>query len=188
MVPLQYIGGIIGIIANIFLFIAIYKNKENKTKVEQNFCFWMCLAILDIIVLITTIIKDGNYILPLSFAIGSICITFLLLYKKEMKWTIVETITIVFIFICLFVWWRFGETVAIISSVIAISLSYIPQIKDTIKEPKKTPTKIYLIFTLSEIISIIGGRDWSIQEQLYATSQLIAGLLIIIFSLRNKKI
>lgn len=188
MVPLQYIGGIMGIIANIFLFIAIYKNKENQTKVEQNFCFWMCLAILDIIVLITTIIKDGNYLLPLSFAIGSICITFLLLYKKQIEWTIIETITIIFIFICLIIWWQFGEKAAIISSVTAISFCYLPQIKDTQKNPEKTPTKIYLIFTLSETISIVGGRDWSVQEQLYAISQLIAGLIIILFSLKKKKI
>lgn len=200
MVLLKIFSGVAGLIASIILFLSIYKSKNKiivkilnflglDKEVEQNFCFWLCLVMFDTLVLVPTMLEGGNYWLNLGYTIGSVSIAILLLLRKQIHWAITETVTIILVIISFPIIFIFaGNEIVIIVSVSALFLSYIPQIVDTFKKPSTTPTSIFIVFGVAEILSLLGGEDWSVEERYYAMGQFIPGVIIILFSLRKERV
>lgn len=180
---LQLLGAIIGLSANIPLLIGIYKNK-----VEQNFVTWTLWFFLDFISVTTIFLQDGNYYLPLVYTIGSFSVACLVAFKKQFTWTWIETLVTILVFICIIVWWKIGPRAATIASVAAMVIASIPQIYATALRPSMAPTKIYLLFCLASILSLLGGTEWSVEQKLYPAGILSFALLITILSMRKEKV
>ncbi|PZR05675.1 MAG: hypothetical protein DI539_24820, partial [Flavobacterium psychrophilum] len=85
---LQLGAGAIGILAYIILVVGIF-----KTGMEQSFAAFLLWALLDLIATITSVLQQGNFWLPLSNVIGSAVITILLVVKKQVSWSRMETLT-----------------------------------------------------------------------------------------------
>lgn len=177
---LQPISGAIGILAYILLIAALL-----RTKTEQSFAAFLLWALLDGIATVTTILEHGNYWLALSNTIGSTVITLLLIYKKQVFWNWVETLTAALVVICLIIWYTAGEQAGIIASSLAVVIASIPQMVDTWKKPEATPTKIYLVFLIANIVSFIGGSAWTIEERFYQGCAIFLCVVIGGFSLRK---
>ena len=177
---LQLLGGILGIIAYLPLIIGILKNK-----IEQSFAAFMLWGMLDTIATITTIIEGGNFWLPLSNAIGANLMAILLVVKKQVSWSWVETMTSILVVICLIIWYVAGETAGILSSSLAVVIASIPQMVDTFKSPETTPTGPYMIFLTANIVSFIGGETWTIEERFYPACSIFLCVVIIVFSLKR---
>ena len=123
MVLLQFWGGILGFFAHLLLaFLIFFQKKDFK----QNFTTWMLAALIDAFISILIIIENGNFYLPLFCTLGAMSITIVLLLKKQINWKIWDSVTTIFVFICLFIWWKAGNTVAIISGIIASIICFIP--------------------------------------------------------------
>jgi len=177
---LPLLAGFLGIIAYLPLISGILKNK-----IEQSFAAFMLWGMLDIIATITTILEGGNFWLPLSNAIGSNLMAILLVFKKQVSWSWIETMTSILVVICLIIWYMAGETAGILSSSLAVVVASIPQMVDTFKSPETTPTGPYIIFLTANIVSFIGGKDWTIAERFYPACSIFLCLVIVLFSLRR---
>lgn len=180
--PLQIIAATIGIGANIPLFIGIYRNK-----IEQSFAAFMLWGLLDIIAAVSTIFQKGNYMLPLGYALTATTIAILLAIKKQINWSRVETITSIMVMICLVLWYINGDKIGTIASSLAVVIAAIPQGVDTFKKPESTPTGIYLLFVLANLLSFIGGKSWSIEERFYSGCVVFLTIVLVIFSMRKTK-
>ncbi len=177
----QLLSGLIGIVAYALLIRALL-----RTSTEQSFAAFLLWAMLDLIATITTIIAGGNYWLALANAIGSTVITCLLIYKKQVTWSWVETMSSVLVVICLIVWYTAGERAGIIASSIAVVIASVPQMVDTWRKPEATPLVVYLVFLAANITALVGGKAWTIEERFYACSGIFLCSVILLFSLRKK--
>ena len=177
---LRPLSGVIGIVAYSLLIIGIIKSKA-----QQNFVAFLLWAMLDSIATITTMLKGGNYWLSLSNAVGAFIVATLLAIKKQISWSFIETITAILVIICLIVWYFAGAKQGIIASSLAMVIASIPQMVDTYKKPRKTPSGVYTIFLVANILSLIAGKEWTIEERFYAGCAVFLCLVIVLFSLRK---
>lgn len=179
---LTVLAGIIGILVDIPLCRGIWKDQ-----IRQNFVTYFLWGLLDAIVFVTILLQGGNIWLPLGYTIGSLIVAVFLLIKKQFSWTWVETLVVVLIAICLFIWWKEGARAATIASVAALGIASVPQIVETWKDPDATPTKIFFVFTLAGLLSFIGGASWTIEDKLYPGTAFILSLSIALISTRKTK-
>lgn len=177
---LQIIAGIAGLITYIFLFVRIIKNKA-----KQNFVAFLLWALLSIITTITIFIEEGNYWLPLGNVVGETAITILLVVKKQIAWSWVETMTAILVVLCIIIWFLVGEKAAIVSASLATLIASIPQMVSTYKKPSSTPTGIYIAFLLANLISLYAGKSWTIEERFYPICAVLLCLFIVLFSIRG---
>lgn len=177
---LQLIGGLIGIIIHLPLLISVY---QGKTK--QSFATYALWSILDFIAAYSIYIQDGNFWLPFLYAIGAGLTSVSLLIKKNFSWGAIEWFVSVLIIVCLFVKYNSGEFYAMIASVASLSIASIPQIINTFQKPYDTPTKIYAVFCLANIVSLLGAKSFALTEILYAGSALIICVTITLLSTRK---
>jgi hypothetical protein len=175
------LSGGISILAYVLLIIALL-----RTKTEQSFAAFLLWALLDAIATITTILEHGNYWLALSNAIGSTAVTLLLIYKKQVSWSWIESMTALLVVICLIIWYAAGEQAGIIASSLAVVIASIPQMVDTYKKPETTPLGVYLVFLTANVVALIAGTTWTIEERFYACCGIILCSVIIVFSVRKK--
>jgi hypothetical protein len=177
---LKTIGPIVGLLANIPLFIAVYKGD-----VKQNFSTWILWTILDIITTIAIIEQDGNYLLSGVYVFSSFAMSILLFSKKEIGWSAIDTVTTVCVFVCLFVWYVMGNKATTIASTTAVVISSFPLIKSTFLCPDPKATKVYSLFIIASLLSLIGGKDVSVKESLYPAATMGFSILLTVLSLRK---
>lgn len=178
---ISLIGGIIGALANIPLLVGIWKNK-----IIQSFSTWVLWASLDIIATASIIAQNGNFWLPLGYSIGATTVALILVIKKQFSWTRFETFVLFLVLICLLVWSQTDSRSATISSVTALFIASLPQVKETFKFPKNTPTGIYLVFCLANTLSLFGSDSWTVENKLYSFSALVICLILTLLSIRKK--
>lgn len=184
MVLLQILGGVLALIAHLLLVFLLLKKSKNY---EQNFTAWILGAGIDLFIFLLTKEENGNFDLPRAYFLGGFVVAIVLLCQKKISWKIWDTVTTVAVIICLLIWWQTNNTTALIAGVLASVISFIPQIKDTAVEPKKTPWFVYVVFLFGDTLSFIGGDDFSIKEILYAFTELILSLIIILLIFHNKR-
>jgi len=172
---LQLLAGMIGFFAYVPLAFFILKNRA-----VQSFAAFFLWALLDSIATAATILHDGNYWLPLSNVIGSATIAVILISKKQVSWSWIETMTTFLVFVCLATWYTAGEKAGIIASSLAVVFATVPQMVETYKKPGNTPLKVYYIFLTANIISFAGGLSWTIGERFYAGCSIFLCLMIIV--------
>jgi len=177
---LSPIGGIIGLAGFVMLIVALL-----RTNTEQSFAAFLLWAMLDGIATITTIIQHGNYWLPLANAAGSATITIILIGKKQISWSWIETMTALLVVGCLVVWYTSGEQAGIVASSLAVVIASVPQMVDTFKKPEATPTLVYTVFLIGNILSVVGGKDWSIEERFYQCCGVFLCAVIVGFSMKK---
>lgn len=178
---LPMLAGAIGMVAYAVVAIGLL-----KSDVQQSFAAFLLWSMLDFIATVTTLWQGGNYWLPLANASGSLMITLLLLAKKQAHWSYIETLTSMLVAACLAIWWLAGERSGIVASSLAVVIASIPQMADTYRNPGATPLAAYLIFLASNVVSLLGGKAWTIEERFYAACSVFLCLIIIIFAMRKR--
>jgi hypothetical protein len=171
---LQLLAGIIGFCAYIPLTFAIFRNTAS-----QSFAAFFLWGMLDAIAMVGLILQHGNFWLPLSNVVGTATIASLLIVKKQVYWSWIETLTSILVLICMVIWFLTGDTGAIVSSSIALVIASIPQMADTYRRPKETPTLVYMIWLGANLLSFLAGKAWTINERFYAFCGMILCLGII---------
>jgi hypothetical protein len=178
---LALLGGIVGLVAFILLTIALLRSTT-----EQSFAAFFLWALLDAIATVTTIIEGGNYWLALSNATGSAIITIVLVAKRQVSWTWIETMTSILVVICLVVWYTSGEQAGIVASSLAVLIAGIPQMVDTFRRPESTSSLPYVVFFIGNVMSLVAGRAWTIEERFYQCVSISLTIVILVFSLRRR--
>lgn len=176
----QLLSGVICIVAYVLLIAAL-----RNTTTEQSFAAFLLWALLDLIATITTILAGGNYWLALANTVGSTTITIILIYRKQITWSWVESMTALLVVVCLVVWYLSGEIAGIVASSLAVVIASVPQMVDTYKKPQATPKLVYLTFLTANVVALIGGKSWTIEERFYACCGIFLCSVIVLFSFRN---
>ncbi|MFA6324989.1 MAG: hypothetical protein WCX46_02055 [Candidatus Paceibacterota bacterium] len=203
MVLLQFVAGLIVLITHIILAHLLYKQKAEEIEMKQNFTTWMLAGVIDSFLAFLSI-KNGNEFstlmeasstfLPLFYAIGSFITAGVLLYKKIYSWTWWDTIITVIVLICIFIWIEAGDYTAIIVGIIASTISFIPQIRDTNEKPHETPFIFYFFFLLGDSLCFIGefvgGNEFTVKGSLFSFTEILLSLIIIflVLFIKFKKI
>lgn len=149
-------------------------------KVKQNFAAWFLWVSLDTILLVSTIIEKGNFLLLVFYVIGGSLVTASLLYKKLFKWTWFEWFILALVIICLVVWNMSGSKTAIVASTLAVFIAGVPQIVESWIKPDRQSGLIYMGYVVANFLSLLGGKGWTIEERFYpATCVVLCGLIAI---------
>jgi hypothetical protein len=178
---LQLVAGIVGFCAYLPLIAGIIRDTA-----RQSFAAFFLWALLDSIATITTFLQGGNYWLPFSNVVGSSTIAALLVIKRQVAWSWIESMTAVLVMICLCIWYTAGEVPGIVASSLAVVIASIPQMAETYRHPQTTPVGAYVIFLAANILSFLAGRAWSIEERFYAGCSIFLCVVIVLLALRKK--
>jgi len=171
---LQLLAGIIGFCAYIPLTIGILRNTA-----RQSFAAFFLWGLLDTIAMISAILVHGNFWLAASNVAGAFLIAVLLLVKEQYEWSRTETLTCVMVAACLVIWYSAGHTVALVASSVAVVIAGIPQMAHTRRNPRDTPVSAYGIWTLANVLSLIAGKRWTVDERFYAACSIVLCLSIL---------
>ncbi|MES2224530.1 MAG: hypothetical protein V4478_00920 [Patescibacteria group bacterium] len=179
MEKLKILGAIVGLVANIPLFIAVWKG------LKQNFSTWILWTMLDVITTIAIINQHGNYYLSGIYVFTSLAMSILLFVKKEISWGLTDTVTAVGVCICLIVWYFMGDNATTIASTAAVVISAYPLMRDTFISPDPGATKVYCMFIVASLLSLLAAKDTSVEEWLYPAATMSFSAVLTIFSIRK---
>ena len=171
---LQLIAGIVGFCAYIPLTIGILRNTA-----RQSFAAFLLWGLLDSIAMVSAMLVQGNFWLAASNVAGTFSVAALLLLKRQYEWSRTETLTCVMVAACLIIWYNAGHTVALMASSVAVVIAGIPQMAHTWRSPRDTPIGVYGIWMASNILSLVAGKDWTIDERFYAGCGIVLCLSIL---------
>jgi hypothetical protein len=156
-----------------------------KDKIKQSFATWFLWLILDVVTLIGIVAQHGNYLLLAVFSGGTICVTLLLIYKKQFSWGLFETFVGILVAMCILILLTAGPYVATIAGTTALAAAGIPQLIATFKDPKSTPSIAYFLFGASSLLSVIGASGWTVQDRLFPMFSTIYCFIVMLLSLRK---
>jgi len=161
------------------LIIGIVKNSKNN---GQNFLTWALYCLLDGITMFSSKEEGGHsYSLLLGFLIGSFFMSAILLYQGKVGWGPVETITIILIIICIFIWKTSGTYWALIAGIISEGIVGGYLLYKTIKNPIVEYNLIsYIGFLIVSIITIFTAQDWGLEEIGYPICETVFSFLTIL--------
>lgn len=168
------------IIPSIPLIVGLVKNPDDKSHTSLT---WFLYLALDVITMFSgSKVRINTDPMAFGFAIGSLIMTFILLYQKRYaRFKTVEIITLILIIICIIVWKSIGPYYTFITSILSEVIVGIYLIIQTIKYPKiEYNLTGYIGFFIISIISIIYTKDWNIQEVGFAISEAILSFVILI--------
>jgi hypothetical protein len=158
---LKIAGGVGALL--LFIPMAIQTVKENGA--GQNFATWTLWAALDTILAISTIVKHGNYLLPLGFSIGGIAMTIVLLVKRRFAWEKLDYVILGLVVVCLIVWLVGGARTAIIASTLATSVATIPGLIELWQRPQRRVANLWGWYAIANALAFFGGTAMSIEEK-----------------------
>ncbi len=181
---LSWTAGIIAFVLYAPLLIGIFKNQ-----IKQSFATWMLWVLLDVIALGSIIAQKGdNWTLLACYISGGTIVAVLLIYKKQFRWTWIESATVSLVFICIFLWLASGPKLATIASTLAVCLSGIPQYVESRKEPDVNTGWIYLGYTLVNFLSFLAGKEWTIADRFYYGMTTLLCVSIAYVALQKKSV
>ncbi|HXF09977.1 MAG TPA: hypothetical protein VN625_04270 [Desulfuromonadaceae bacterium] len=178
---------IAGGICTLLLFVPLVVQTNKDGAAGQSFSTWFLWAIMDSTLAVSTLVKHGNFLLPMGFACGSVFMTGLLISKKRFGWGWIDTTIATMVVGCLVGWYLGGARTAIVCTTIATSLATIPGLIEMWKSPQRIVGNIWGGYTLANGLSLLGGSAWSIEERF--TPAIFTGLSLLMYlaSLRRAR-
>ena len=164
MNPLTLAGSVIGILVYVPL---CYQILKSGGKVEQKFATWILWAILDGIVAASIIYQHGNFLLAAAFSLGSTITAICIFKSRNFRWGWFDSMATVMAIACMVIWAFSGARIATIASTTAVVIAGLPLMWDCYKRPWKNPFFTYAAFMVSNILTTMGGKNWSVEERLY---------------------
>jgi hypothetical protein len=173
---------IAGGVGTLLMFIPMAIQIVRRGVVGQSISTWLLWSVLDSILAISTILRHGNYLLPLGYAIGGWALTALLLAKSKFVWTRLDNVILGLVVICLVGWKIGGAHTAIICATLATSLATIPGLVELWRHPQRTIGNIWLGYALTNALSFFGGTATTIEERFTPAIFAALSLLMVVAS------
>jgi hypothetical protein len=178
---LKIAGGALALL----LFIPMARQILKENGAGQSFATWFLWAVMDSILAASTIVRHGNYYLPLGFAIGGVAMTILLLAKRRYAWTRLDTVIAVLVVICAVAWEIGGARTAIVASTLATSIATIPGLVELWRHPNRTVANIWGVYAFANFIAFLGGTAMTIEERF--TPAIFTALSFLMFLAGRRK-
>jgi hypothetical protein len=151
----------------------------------QNFATYMLWGLLDAIVAGSIILKHGNFMLPAAYVLCCVALLVAILRAGTFKWGRMEWIVSLLVVISAIVWMFVGDRAATVVSTTGVALASIPQLVDFWHKPRHAPIVEYIGFTVGNTLSIIAGKNWSVEERFYPTVCTALTLLFVLVAARK---
>jgi hypothetical protein len=133
----------------------------------QNTVTWALWVILDAIALGATVTQGGNWAVLAAFVTGGSVVVACTLKSRNFSWTWVETMTVGLVVLSIWMWASVGPWWATIVSSVAVFIASFPQTVETYRKPRETPFGLYAGYVMANILSLFGGKEWSVEERFY---------------------
>lgn len=157
-----------------------------RGRVKQNLATFILWGSLDLVAGLSILVQHGNYQLPLAYVVGcAIVIVSVLISRSYGAWTWYETMVSILVLICVIAWKMSGPWYGTIFSTAGVFISGLPQLRDSWREPEKSPLLIYIGFTFVNVMSVLGGKAWTIEERFYPGVCVVLCGMVTIASMRK---
>ena len=158
---LKIAGGLLALLLFVPMIIGILKEGAEG----QSCATWLLWGALDVILTVSLVRSQGNYFLPLGFAIGDFAVTILLVARGKFRWGSFESGILLLVAICLATWQLGGPMVAAISSTLAVCVAGIPGLLAMLKNPQRKTGNVWAGYVLANGISFFGGSGMVMKER-----------------------
>jgi hypothetical protein len=172
-----------GLIATIIIIVfGVYLYKHN---VHQNVVTWILWAIMDMIILLSSIAAGNKRPwLPAGYTLGSILIIALILLRGEWQFGLVETLSSCGVIVTVIVWKRSGPKLAVIASTLGLTIAGIPGMYDAWLQPNRESWWLWGGVAFSCIFSCYGAKAWTIEDRFLPCASFIFNITMMILVLR----
>lgn len=158
---LKIAGGLLALLLFIPLISSILKGGAEG----QSCATWLLWCALDGILTVSLVRSQGNYFLPLGFAVGDLAVAGLLIAKGKFRWGRFETVILMMVLACLATWWLSGPIMATVSSTLAVCVAGIPGLLAMLKTPQRKVGNVWAGYAVANGISFLGGSAMIIKER-----------------------
>lgn len=168
-----------GGVGTLLMFIPMAVEVVRRGAAGQSFSTWFLWSLLDTILSVSTILKHGNFLLPVGYAIGGWVLTALLLARAKFLWGRLDTVVLLLALGCLVGWKLGGTKAAIVCATLATSIATIPGLAELWRHPRHAVGNVWAGFALANALSFFGGRAMTVEERF--TPAVFAGLSLLMF-------
>lgn len=154
-----------GGVGTLAMFIPMIREVIRRNGAGQSFSTWLLWSVLDSILAASTMIRHGNYLLPLGYAVGGWVLTALLLSRRRFEWSLLDNIVLALVLGCLIGWKLEGAHMAIVFTTLATVLATIPGLIEMWRRPERTIGNVWVGYILTNFLSFAGGTAMSIEER-----------------------
>ncbi|MGH7975057.1 MAG: hypothetical protein ACREDS_04615 [Limisphaerales bacterium] len=132
----------------------------------QSLSTWMLWTMLDTTLTISTIVRHGNFLLPLAYAIGGWILTTLLLTRVRFVWNRLDSVILALVVCCLACWKFGGAEFAIIVTTAAVCFAGIPGLIELWRNPQRAVGNIWAGYALANALAFFGGTAMTVEDRL----------------------
>jgi len=158
---LKIAGGLLALLLFIPMILGILKDGADG----QSCATWLLWGMLDTVLTVSIIEQRGNFLLPLGFAIGDLCLVVLLLAKGRFTWGWFETAILLLVVGCMAAWKFAGPKPATIAATLGICFAGIPGWLAMLKQPQRKVGNVWAGYILANGLSFFGGTAMIIEER-----------------------
>jgi hypothetical protein len=179
---LALIGGLLAVPAYVLMAWDIISGRT-----KQNIAGWAVWSVLDGVTFFASIAggNESPWLIGV-FAVGSVVILILSLWRGDWKWELTETICTVGCAVAIFLWWWQGPTWSIACSVAAMFIGGLPMVWDTWHRPHEQVSTTWMVFFLACAVSLAAVPAWTITFALYPAVGVLYNGIMLVLSLRMK--
>jgi hypothetical protein len=141
------------------------------------FALWSALAA---IISITMLVQKANPAVPAVYCCGATTTAIVLFMKGRMAWTEFDTLILILVVLCVFLWLTSGPKAALIMSVTAGLVAGIPLLRIAWEAPLTSPVVANSGFLLANVLSFASAKDWTLKDRLYSGSNVILCLCLVV--------
>ena len=156
-----------------------------KGQVKQNFATWILWGLLDGVVAASLYAQSGNWHLPAAYVCGCTLVLVCMFRATTFEWSNFETFICVLVGMCIVGWYFSGPWMATVLASISMALATLPQIKQAFDSPEEMPLGTYVGYVFVNVMSTIGGKNWSVEERLYSGICAVLTIVIVICALQR---
>lgn len=183
--PINWVIFFFALCPYIPLIVGAIKIKNDKSQVVTT---WFLYFLLDLITLITTVQEEGSYSILVGFSAGSLILAGVLCYQGRWEWRWLETIVLLLIIICTYLYFCCESSIALLFSVISETIVGMYLVYRTYKNPQHRYNLFsYTLFLMVAIITLFNSPEFTFKYVGFAISEIILSILCIIPLLIEKK-
>lgn len=165
------------------MFVEVFRKKMQ----DQNGLSWLLWALLDTIALFSLKAQEGRYRFLVAIIIGQFVVAVVLIFQKGFKWSWFESLVLVLIFGCLYVWYKSDAWWATIASTASVIFAGLFQVRDSWKQPSRKTGIVYTGFFIVYVLVFMGTTEWSVKQRAYPVGAGLLSLSIALSGLRKPK-
>ncbi|HEY4518000.1 MAG TPA: hypothetical protein VJG48_00055 [Candidatus Paceibacterota bacterium] len=157
-----------------------------SSNVEQNVVTWIMWAILDVLVLSSSLAagSKGSWLLPAGYTAGATLTALVLVRKGVWAWGDVESLCAIGVAVSVLIWRAVGPKWAIVALTVAMTIAGIPEAYHEYVSPQPASWWLWAIVAFSCALTALSTKEWTIKERFFPIASLIWNGMMTILVLR----